>query len=93
MRDTNKQRVQCQTCGWSGGRAASSQQLDAPCGKCGGPTSPVGVAYVEARVLAGCAGCSWWGERSPSGVRAPCRRCGQPTEPVHVVTLTGTVLA
>ena len=92
MRTKDRQRVCCEGCGWSGGRADGGPMLLAPCGKCGGSVVLVGASYQEVRVLAGCNGCSWWGERPPTRLQAPCPKCGRPTEAVHVVTLSGTVV-
>lgn len=93
MRDRNIQRMVCTGCGWSGGRAAGGVALLAPCSKCGAGVEPVGAPYVEERVLAGCSGCSWWGEVRPARMGTPCKRCGQPVEPVVVATLeSGQVL-
>ncbi len=93
MRTNNRQRVGCQECGWSGGRADGAPTLLGPCSKCGGSVELLGAPYVEQRVLAGCASCRWWGERTPKRVTAPCPKCERPTQPASVVTLDGLVLA
>jgi hypothetical protein len=93
MRTKERQRVVCSSCGWNGGRAATRDPLEAPCSKCGAPVALVGAVYLEERVLAGCTGCGWWGERPPARVGAGCVKCPAPTTvPVMVVTLDGQVL-
>jgi hypothetical protein len=93
MKDPNRQRVVCTSCGWTGGRRAAGDPLATPCAKCGGRVEKVGAVYLEERVLAGCTGCGWWGERPPARVGAGCVKCPAPaTVPVMVVTLDGQVL-
>lgn len=67
-------RVQCESCGWSGGRAVSGA-ADRPCFRCGGLVAVLGRPYVEMRVVCGCGDCGWWGERAPSRTATACPRC------------------
>jgi hypothetical protein len=93
-RNTNRQRVVCLGCGWSGGRTAANPNLLGPCSKCGQNVQAVGAVYVEERVFAGCEACGWWGQRPPSRVVTDCPSCHENvTEPVQLVTLSGKVLA
>jgi hypothetical protein len=93
MRAKTKQRVACDGCGWSGGRAAGPDVLDRPCFRCGGPVVAAGGVYEEVRGWAGCV-CGWYGEIDVQRIGRPCRMCGTPTVPANVVlTDSGQVLA
>ena len=95
MRNHEKQRVMCTSCGWSGGRKPSANVLDLPCFKCGSPVEKSGEVYLEERVLVGCPSCSWWGETAPDRIGCQCRRCeaGVLESAVVVTKAAGSVLA
>jgi hypothetical protein len=92
MRSRNKQRVHCEACAWSGGRAEGERALTLPCFKCGGPVVAVGPVYLEVRSWAGCR-CGWHGEISTDRIGGACVRCGAMTEPAFLVLDSGQVLA
>lgn len=92
MRNPEKQRVVCSSCGWTGGRTNGAEVLTRPCYKCGGPVERVGAVYVEERVWAGCR-CGWYGEVARDRLGRECVRCGMPTGVACVVLEDGTVLA
>ena len=87
-------RVRCTICNWGGGRSTAGHPLDRPCFHCGGKVTRDGQPYLEHRVLTGCRGCGWVGQRQPSKVSALCPKCEQSaTELVQVVTLDGAPLS
>jgi hypothetical protein len=92
MRSREKQRVACDSCGWSGGRANGPEVLTRPCFKCGGPVVRAGGVYVEERQLAGCI-CGWHGEVTADRIGQACSKCGSATGVAYVVLEDGTVLA
>lgn len=92
MRSLERIRVRCIACGWSGGRAALTPTAT-PCSKCGGPVETMGDPYIEERVLAGCRGCGWWGERPPSRVEHPCPRCTGLAERLWLTRADGSPFA
>ncbi len=92
MRSREKQRVICQGCGWSGGRATGPDILVRPCYRCSGPVEAIGPVYVEERRWAGCR-CGWYGEVATDRVGQPCCKCSAATGLAMVVLEDGTVLA
>lgn len=94
MKNHLKQRVQCTSCGWAGGRAAGGVGIGNPCFKCGSAVQSVGEPYLEERVLAACPSCAWWGEVRPERVGTPCMKCGDGTiSAAQVVVAGGLVIA
>jgi hypothetical protein len=87
-------RVRCTSCAWGGGRSTAGDPTRLPCFVCGAAVAVDGTPYLEHRVLCGCRGCGWFGNRQPSKVSANCPRCeDHPSELVQVVTLDGLALS